>query len=74
MNALIHCYLRNPVLVNASKLVSAECVEWKGSPTDLCIAIDTDLKPNKLIAHLNAHINELRSKYGIEYKNRKRKV
>ncbi len=52
-----------------SKLVSAECVEWTGSPTDLCDAIGTDLKSNKLTAHLNANANKLRSKYGVEYQN-----
>ena len=45
----------DPILEKVAYLLSEECPEWNGSPTELAEALKQDMKPNLLTKHLNVN-------------------
>lgn len=52
-----------------SRLVTAENPEWYGSPTELVVALDLDMKPNVLTLRLNVNAGRLMQEHGIRYES-----
>ncbi len=62
----------DPVLEAVARLVSPECTEWTGSPTEFAKAINTDMAVNTLSKYMNIKIGRLLNDYHITYENRTR--
>ena len=60
----------DPVLDAVAKLVSAECREWIGSPSELAEAIQTGMVSNALTKYLNVKAGRLRKEYHVGYENK----
>lgn len=60
----------DPVLDAVAKLVSAECREWIGSPSELVEAIQTGMVSNALTKYLNVKAGRLREEYHVGYENK----
>ena len=60
----------DPVLDAVAKLVSAECREWIGSPSELAEAIQTGMVSNALTKYLNVKAGRLREEYHVGYENK----
>ena len=60
----------DPVLEAVAKLVSAECREWSGSPSDLVKAIHTEMASNALTKYLNIKAGRLLEEYHVGYENK----
>ena len=60
----------DPVLEAVAKLVSAECREWSGSPSDLVKAIHTEMASNALTKYLNVKAGRLLEEYHVGYENK----
>jgi RecA-family ATPase len=59
----------DPILDILSRLVTAENLEWHGSPTELVTALDLDIKPNVLTLRLNVNAGRLMQEFGIHYES-----
>lgn len=59
----------DPLLEKVSQLLTADRVEWTGTPTELCEAISADMKPNTMTLKLNVNAGRLYDEYGIKYEN-----
>ena len=55
------------MLEAATKLVSAECREWIGSPSELAKAIQTGMASNTLTKYLNVKSGRLLDEYHVDY-------
>lgn len=62
----------DPVLEAVAKLVSAECREWIGSPSELAEAIQTGMASNALTKYLNVKSGRLLDEYHVGYENKAR--
>ena len=62
----------DPVLEAVAKLVSAECQEWVGSPSELAEAIQTGMASNALTKYLNVKSGRLLEEYHVGYENKAR--
>ncbi len=62
----------DPVLEAVAKLVSAECREWIGSPSELAEAIQTGMASNALTKYLNVKSGRLLEEYHVGYENKAR--
>ena len=62
----------DPVLEAVAKLVSAECREWVGSPSELAEAIQTGMASNALTKYLNVKSGRLLEEYHVGYENKAR--
>ncbi len=62
----------DPVLEAVAKLVSAECLEWIGSPSELAEAIQTGMASNALTKYLNVKSGRLLEEYHVGYENKAR--
>ena len=60
----------DPVLEAVAKIVSADNREWKGSPTELAQAIQTDMAVNRLTKHLNVNASRLLEEHQVKYENK----
>ena len=60
----------DPVLDAVAKLVSAECREWIGSPSELAEAIQTGMASNALTKYLNVKAGRLLEEYHVGYENK----
>ncbi len=60
------------VLEAVAKLVSSECQEWIGSPSELVEAIQTDMASNALSKYLNVKSGRLLDEYHVSYENKAR--
>ena len=58
------------VLDAVAKLVSAECREWIGSPSELAEAIQTGMASNALTKYLNVKAGRLLEEYHVGYENK----
>ena len=57
----------DPILEKVADMLSEECPEWNGSPTELAEALALDMKPNLLTKHLNVNKARLFNEYQIDY-------
>ena len=62
----------DPVLEAVAKLVSAECPEWTGSPSELAAAVQVSMAANALTKYLNVKSGRLLEEYHVGYENRAR--
>jgi RecA-family ATPase len=62
----------DPVLEAVAKLVSAECPEWTGSPSELAAAVQVGMAANALTKYLNVKSGRLLDEYHVGYENRAR--
>ena len=62
----------DPVLEAVAKLVSSECREWVGSPSELAEAIQTGMASNVLTKYLNVKSGRLLEEYHVGYENKAR--
>lgn len=62
----------DPLLEKVAVLVTPDAPEWCGSPSELAVAIGTDVAANVLTRQLNVNAVRLRSDYRIEYGRRLR--
>ena len=62
----------DPVLEAVAKLVSAECPEWTGSPSELAAAVQAGMAANALTKYLNVKSGRLLEEYQVGYENRAR--
>lgn len=46
--------------------------EWEGSPTELAVALKTDMAVNRLTKHLNVNASRLLEEYQVRYENKTR--
>ena len=53
-----------------AKIVSADNREWEGSPTELALAIQTDMAVNRLTKHLNVNASRLLEEHQVKYENK----
>ncbi len=53
-----------------AKLVSTECREWIGSPSELAEALQTGMASNALTKHLNVKAGRLLEEYHVGYENK----
>ena len=60
----------DPVLEAVAKLVSSECREWVGSPSELAEAIQTGMASNALTKYLNVKAGRLLEEYHVGYENK----
>ena len=60
----------DPVLEAVAKLVSSECREWVGSPSELAEAIQTGIDSNALTKYLNVKAGRLLEEYHVGYENK----
>ncbi len=60
-----------PLLEKVSQFLLQNQTEWSGTPTELCEALDLDIKPNTLTLKLNVHAGRLYDEYGIQYENKR---
>ena len=60
----------DPVLDAVAKLVSTECREWIGSPSELAEAIQTGIASNALTKYLNVKAGRLLEEYHVGYENK----
>ena len=60
----------DPVLDAVAKLVSLECREWIGSPSELTEAIQTEMASNALTKYLNVKAGRLLEEYHVGYENK----
>lgn len=60
----------DPVLDAVAKLVSLECREWIGSPSELVEAIQTGMASNALTKYLNVKAGRLLEEYHVGYENK----
>lgn len=60
----------DPVLDAVAKLVSTECREWIGSPSELAEAIQTGMASNALTKYLNVKAGRLLEEYHVGYENK----
>ena len=60
----------DPVLDAVAKLVSFECREWIGSPSELAEAIQTGMASNALTKYLNIKAGRLLEEYHVGYENK----
>lgn len=60
----------DPVLDAVAKLVSAECREWIGSPSELVESIQTGMASNALTKYLNVKAGRLLEEYHVGYENK----
>ena len=60
----------DPVLDAVAKLVSLECREWIGSPSELAEAIQTGMASNALTKYLNVKAGRLLEEYHVGYENK----
>ena len=60
----------DPVLDAVAKLVSAECQEWIGSPSELAEALQTGMASNALTKHLNVKAGRLLEESHVGYENK----
>lgn len=58
-----------PILAEISSRINEDHPSWKGSPTELCSFLGTELKPNVLSMKLNINANTLLRKYHIRYRS-----
>ncbi len=58
-----------PLLEKVAQLLMADKNEWTGTATELCEAINADVKPNTLTQKLNVNAGRLYDEYGIKYEN-----
>ncbi|MCD7740690.1 MAG: helicase RepA family protein [Ruminococcus sp.] len=58
-----------PVLDKIAELLSNSTGTWTGTATELCEAINADMKPNTLTLKLNVNAGRLYDEYGIKYEN-----
>ncbi|MCD7747113.1 MAG: helicase RepA family protein [Firmicutes bacterium] len=61
--------LPEPLLEKVAQLLTADKNEWTGTATELCEAINADVKPNTLTRKLNVNAGRLYDEYGIKYEN-----
>ena len=62
----------DPMLEAVAKLVSSECREWGGSPSELAEAIQTGMASNALTKYLNVKSGRLLEEYHVGYENKAR--
>ena len=62
----------DPVLEVVTKLVSSECREWIGSPSELAEVIQTGMASNALTKYLNVKSGRLLDEYHVGYENKVR--
>lgn len=62
----------DPMLEAVAKLVSSECREWVGSPSELAEAIQTGMASNALTKYLNVKSGRLLEEYHVGYENKAR--
>lgn len=60
-----------PLLEKVSQLLSQDKSKWMGTPTELCEALGTDMKPNTLTLKLNVNAGRLYDEYNIKYENKR---
>lgn len=58
-----------PLLDKVAGLLTDDNNSWSGTPTELCEAINADMKPNTLTLKLNVNAGRLYDEYGIKYEN-----
>ena len=64
----------DPLLEAISRLVTAECPEWRGTATELAQQLQSGgFTPNWIVRRLNAKHDILLQKYGIRYRTRRSK-
>lgn len=59
----------DPILEKVAAMLSEDCPEWNGSPTELSEALQLDMKPNLLTKHLNVNASRLFNEYQTHYEN-----
>lgn len=59
----------DPLLESVAALVDGSCPIWQGSPTELAVALNTELSVNALTRKLNVSARKLRSDYSVLYRN-----
>lgn len=59
----------DPVLEAVSKLVSSDCREWTGSPSELAEAVTAGMAANALTKYLNVKSGRLLDEYHVWYEN-----
>lgn len=57
----------DPVLDAVGGMVTAERLEWKGSPTELVNVLGLDMKPNVLTLRLNVNAGRLLKEHNVQY-------
>ena len=60
-----------PLLDNLAELVTKDNPLWLGTPTELSVLFQTDLKPNALTQKLNVNAARLREEYSILYSHKR---
>ena len=60
-----------PILEAVAEFITADNVEWQGSPTELVEQLHLDMKPNALTLKLNVNAGKLFNEYGIRYENKR---
>jgi len=60
----------DPVLETVSKLVSPDCREWTGSPSELAEAVTAGMAANALTKYLNVKSGRLLDEYHVCYENK----
>lgn len=60
----------DPVLEAVSKLVSPDCREWTGSPSELAEAVTAGMAANALTKYLNVKSGRLLDEYHVWYENK----
>lgn len=58
-----------PLLEKVAGLLTDNNNSWSGTPTELCEAINAEMKPNTLTLKLNVNAGRLYDEYGIKYEN-----
>ena len=59
----------DPLLENIANKIDQCNPVWEGSPTELTVFLNTDLKPNAITKKLNINASLLFNKYNIKYEN-----
>jgi len=58
-----------PLLEEITRRITKDNSVWQGSPTELVLLLDVDIKPNVLTLKLNVNAGRLLNEYGIRYEN-----
>lgn len=59
----------DPLLENIANKIDQCNPVWEGSPTELTVFLNTDIKPNAITKKLNINASLLFNKYNIKYEN-----
>ena len=60
-----------PLLERIAEKVNEANPSWEGTPTELCVFLNFDIKPSAITQKLNVNINRLNDEYKIAYRYRR---